>query len=456
MPSQATISQSDLNRIVSSIEGNHSTQCNAPRKEQLKQISDKRVAGWQDTLAAKRKQKLEWKAEKERQEEASRKLQDAREADLREKQRYEALSNADRLVREQSEKVRQFRSKQRLVETLDTRDAQIKEREKKHQNDVKEETQWHQAVVTNMEEADKRSLELSEIEKRKARELSEDLRRQRDERTEQLRLQHERKRAEEEALVRKIAVDELAAEKREMQLKNERRAKAKEEMKTNDILLKIRQEQLTQKEQALTQKCEEEIARRNKLNAARIALEKRHSEEKQAKRKILSDRACEDLKQRAMREFEIFERDQQMRYQKERERAEAEKQKQELDKMAIDDCRKKQIMYRSQQVEADKQLGQLYVEQLNRITRERQEAERQKELIKREQNVEIRKLQQQQCIENERRRAKEADALKQEQQQVFHDLKNEDDVFKDFVMKEIANFAIQGKRTALLEKTLNP
>lgn len=34
--------------------------------------------------------------------------------------------------------------------------------------------------------------------------------------------------------------------------------------------------------------------------------------------------------------------------------------------------------------------------------------------------------------------------------QVFHELKKEDDIFKAFVTKEIENFKIQGKRTALL------
>jgi hypothetical protein len=34
-------------------------------------------------------------------------------------------------------------------------------------------------------------------------------------------------------------------------------------------------------------------------------------------------------------------------------------------------------------------------------------------------------------------------------------LKEEDDVFKEFVVKEIENFKRQGKRTALMEKTVN-
>lgn len=39
--------------------------------------------------------------------------------------------------------------------------------------------------------------------------------------------------------------------------------------------------------------------------------------------------------------------------------------------------------------------------------------------------------------------------------QALQTLKDEDDVFKEFVAKEIENFKRQGKRTALMEKTIN-
>jgi len=38
---------------------------------------------------------------------------------------------------------------------------------------------------------------------------------------------------------------------------------------------------------------------------------------------------------------------------------------------------------------------------------------------------------------------------------VLESIKNEEDMFKEFVAREIANFKSEGKRTVLLEKTLN-
>ena len=73
------ISRKDLDRIASSVSSpsNAAESCDVTRKEKLKQLSDSRVAGWTDTLAAKCKAKLDWKEDKARQEEVQRRLQDA-------------------------------------------------------------------------------------------------------------------------------------------------------------------------------------------------------------------------------------------------------------------------------------------------------------------------------------------------------------------------------------------
>jgi hypothetical protein len=64
-----------------------------------------------------------------------------------------------------------------------------------------------------------------------------------------------------------------------MDLKSERMIKAKESMANNELLLKQRQEEIRRREVEETKKCEEEVSTRNKLNAARSDLEKKHFEE---------------------------------------------------------------------------------------------------------------------------------------------------------------------------------
>lgn len=182
-------------------------------QDQLKQISDLRVTGWKDTLAAKRKARLEWKADKDRQEEEQRKLQDAKEAALQKRVRNEILQNADKLIWEKTEKVRQFRSQQMLVDTLTARDSQIKEKEEKRKKDSEEEKKWHLAKTKCIQEAEQKSMHDLHNEKQKARDFAEDLKRQRDEAEEQRRIHHQHKRQEEELIIKKMAADDLAAER---------------------------------------------------------------------------------------------------------------------------------------------------------------------------------------------------------------------------------------------------
>ena len=202
---------------------------------------------------------------------------------------------------------------------------------------------------------------------------------------------------------------------------------------------------------------------------------------------MLSDRAAQELKQRILRECEKFERDVRLRNQQAREKADAARRKLERERAEIAASRERQLACQRRQKEAERQLDELYAQELSRATAQERETEREKELARRRQNVELHQMQQRQARENERRRAKEkADALREEQQvrsprdsgsqiaavcdsatvdstllfavffflQVFHKLQKEDGVFMDFVTKEIESFKARGKKTALLEKTL--
>jgi len=212
------ISRSELDRINQtvnnqSIIGDGGSSSMPTRREQLKQLSDSRVAGWTDTLAAKRKAKLDWKAEKAREDEEARKRQDIKDAERRQRMRMDTLANADKLLHEQTEKVRQFRSQQLLVETIDTRDDQLKEQEEKSKQECAMEELWHMAVMENIQKSEQKSKKEIELEKQRSIDLAEDLRRQREERDERIRQQQQRKRQEEVSTIQQIQMDDLAKEK---------------------------------------------------------------------------------------------------------------------------------------------------------------------------------------------------------------------------------------------------
>jgi len=96
------------------------------------------------------------------------------------------------------------------------------------------------------------------------------------------------------------------------------------------------------------------------------------------------------------------------------------------------------------------------MDERERITRQELVAEQQKEFAKRKENIECRKIQEQQAEENaKRRKEEEAERLRQEQE-VLQKVEQEDDIFTQFALKEIERFKAKGKGgTNLLSKAIN-
>lgn len=202
------ISKDELDKIVRSIEnfGYSVEPSETSKREQLKQLSDSRVAVWRDTLSAKRKAKLSWKAEKERQEEERRQAQDTEEAKLREQLRNQTLQRAERMLMERTEKVRQFRSQQMLTDALTTRNEQVKEKKAMEQKENEDEKKWHLFVRKNVQDANQKAALEEEQRKRNRESIAADLRRQIYEQNEQRRLQNLQKREEELLMIENAAL----------------------------------------------------------------------------------------------------------------------------------------------------------------------------------------------------------------------------------------------------------
>ena len=241
-----------------------------------------------------------------------------------------------------------------------------------------------------------------------------------------------------------------------MELRLERMRSTQEAMAKNALLMKQRQDSIQRQELEETKKAAEEAEKQSRINAARAGLEKHHFEEVNATRKMLSDKASAVVKSLQQRECELFDRDVAAKEEKEHQRKVAETMKLELDKIALEESRKKQLLKKLQDQEVNKRLDDHYAQELLMKSMAQRELDQQKQLEKRKQNIELLKLQQDQVRENEIRLAKvKVDALKEEQK-VAKELSKEDDNFKEFVTKEIEMFKLQGKakRGFLLEKTL--
>ena len=106
------------------------------------------------------------------------------------------------------------------------------------------------------------------------------------------------------------------------------------EMILRDIDLK--NEQIEKKEMEDEKRRQDDIARMSFLAIARAKLEIKHFEERQAMRKVLSDRATKELKLRSSREVEIFIKEQKAQESKENARKEMKARLREEREEAID------------------------------------------------------------------------------------------------------------------------
>ena len=96
------------------------------------------------------------------------------------------------------------------------------------------------------------------------------------------------------------------------------------------------------------------------------------------------------------------------------------------------------------------------MDERERITRQEIVVEQQKELTKRLQSIECRKIQEQQARENSKRRAENQAERLREEQQMLQKVKQEDDIFAQFALQEIGRFKAKGKEgTRLLYKSIN-
>jgi len=116
-----TISESDLDRIKSSICDPAQTNREAKRCH-LKHLSTQRTEKWPNTLEAMRRKKENWKKDKEEREELERLKIDEEESRLQKEYRTKQIERANRLLYEQTDRMKTLRSKELLTDVLQVSD----------------------------------------------------------------------------------------------------------------------------------------------------------------------------------------------------------------------------------------------------------------------------------------------------------------------------------------------
>jgi hypothetical protein len=221
---------------------------------------------------------------------------------------------------------------------------------------------------------------------------------------------------------------------------------------TMDVKIKKDQERANEMEDV--EKRKRDIERSSFIAKTRSELEMKHFQEKQAVRKLLTERASKELEIRASREVEIFIRDQKVIEDRECARKEEEtRQHLELEK-AVHKSREEQITLKQEQKKKAKELDYALAKQCHTQSIADLARENNNETERRKQNMEYKRLQKEQTLVSIQNRAKCRQIELEEATAVKRTLDAEDNLFREFAMKEMDRFQLQGKQTDLLKKVL--
>jgi hypothetical protein len=156
----SVISDKDLLHIHELVDKKPAAEIDKDRRDVLRQVSDKRVAHWPNTIEAQRVRKEEARQARLEKEEERRRIIDQEESDLRNAQKAAAIQKANVQLYEENDKVKNFTSKLFLSTVLEEREKQLAVKKEKELAVQEAELDW-----VLQEKATLRKAEAEEVQK---------------------------------------------------------------------------------------------------------------------------------------------------------------------------------------------------------------------------------------------------------------------------------------------------
>merc|ERR1719386_102838 len=305
---QVVISSSELARIKSSLlpEDKQSSSKNE-RSAELHAKSQARAKTWGNTLEGSRRKKAEEKRKKLELEELERQKVDAEEAKIQLEQRKATIDRANKLLYDESDRMKSFHSKMMLCDVLAEREAQVNLKEELSKlEQIREERHlemqrgnYRKMLERELREKEEREeiskiaavaqkQQLKEFKERRLREIEDSI------------LEGE--------LLRKKAREDLEAERNNERKRRSQAAQALvETQKANEYLKEIKAEDLL-RQQREEEKIEEYAQRKEQMLELRKRKEEEVFREKQATRQKMIDHQAKNLCQMQSNEETRLER----------------------------------------------------------------------------------------------------------------------------------------------------
>lgn len=352
------ISSSDLDRIKQTVgaqSGSLSFSSKADRQAALHAKSQARAKSWSNTLEGSRRKKAEEKKKRLEMEELDRQRIDAEEAKIQLDQRRTTIDRANKLLHDESDRIKSFHSKMMLCDVLAEREAQVSlkdelkklEHIREDRHLEMEKQNYRKMLEREMKEKETKE-ELSRIAAKAQKQQLADFKEKRFREVEDSMLEGE--------LLRRKALEDLEGERNaEKGRRNQALRAQTETMQANEYLKQIKAEdQLRQQQEE--EKIQQYAARKEKMLQLRKKKEEEVFQQKQRARNLMIEAQARRLADMQNDEDERVE-------------------KQVQQKAADDERRRQEKADRLAKWEADVQASRAAQLERKRQQRERERAE---------------------------------------------------------------------------------
>lgn len=454
MSAATTLSHYDLTCMRMKVEPHPPEETREARRKFLKQVSDKRVKNWKNTLEATRRSKQNWKMAKDERLEAERREVDKQEAALQRQMRFETIRRANDALYEQTGPMKALRSNLLYADVLEARKAQVVERRNVAAKEAEEAARDHALIMEKLKEAECRESEEKLARSSKSKRIQKIQKDQlEDFRTEyvaQLLAEQEEGRIMQEKIKRETEEEEEKARKAKVEQRHEMERMLAANASLQQIRLKKYDEDL-----AMTAACEKEKKVLENVARVRKTLEAKRFAARQALRQAMIDRATEELNNMTA----ITDKREEKEYQEQmakKDAADAHKaMMRSRQEGAIERSRALSVRMKAerQAMESDEaqKLKDYYQQRAREVAEEDEEA-------KREQRRRINEIKASQLSQIEEK--KEKQMVEKAYKLVQHDriqaiACQEEERFTDIVAKEAAKMQAAGRDTYMLERVLH-
>jgi hypothetical protein len=375
------------------------------QKKYLQKMSAERAGKWGNTIAAQRRAKEQAKKNRLESQEMEKRVLDQEEAQIQAQLRQDAIERAQRMLYEDSDKVKTFSSGMLLSDVCEERQAQIALSHTKRQIEAAEEEEWFELQQKQWSEHDQRETS-QEVRVRAKLAQEKVMRKEQIVQTKTAIIQRQKAAQREGQAILANSQEELQRQKQELLDKKEAARKAQEETARMNKLLQERRERERAAIEMEERKIEEYAETKENLAVERKERAEMKFREEMAIRQKMIDRANAHLASLNTNENKMLSNQiaQREKADSEREGAKAAFRAREME--ACDLSRSEQLRLRRERKEQDKRENAELSEQWKASCENLKEEELQEILDQKDYSKAIQQFQLRQVAEKQRRKAK--------------------------------------------------